>query len=267
MYHGPPLARSFLASADSPPRPPAADRRRHARAASRARAVVGGRARPLERDRSPARLSLRLSYTQALQEAGAIAVVLPTHGYVDDIGALLDRLDGLLFSGGPGPRPGDLRRGAAPAARHGRRPRRRRVRARACSPKRPRATCRCSRSAAACRRSTSPAAGRCTSTSPTARSSSTARRTSRYEPAHAVTVTRRTRRCIASPAGAGCTVNSFHHQADRPCSASGCRSARTRPTGRRGAVRSRRRASASACSGTPSCSRTAPSTRRCSARW
>ncbi len=54
-----------------------------------------------ERDRSPARLSLRLSYTQALQEAGAIAVVLPAHGYVDDTGPLLDRLDGLLVSGGP----------------------------------------------------------------------------------------------------------------------------------------------------------------------
>jgi len=54
-----------------------------------------------ERDLAPARLSMRLSYTQALQEAGAIAVVLPAHGYVDDTGALLDRLDGLLVSGGP----------------------------------------------------------------------------------------------------------------------------------------------------------------------
>jgi putative glutamine amidotransferase len=54
-----------------------------------------------ERDMNPPRLSLRLSYTQALQEAGAIAVVLPAHGYVDDIAPLLDRLDGLLFSGGP----------------------------------------------------------------------------------------------------------------------------------------------------------------------
>jgi putative glutamine amidotransferase len=27
--------------------------------------------------------------------------VVPTHGFVDDTGALLDRLDGLLFSGGP----------------------------------------------------------------------------------------------------------------------------------------------------------------------
>ena len=54
-----------------------------------------------ERDRSPARLSLRLSYTQAVQEAGGIAVVLPAHGYADDVDALLDRLDGLLFSGGP----------------------------------------------------------------------------------------------------------------------------------------------------------------------
>jgi putative glutamine amidotransferase len=53
------------------------------------------------RDRNPARLSLRLSYTQAVQEAGGIAVVLPTHGFVDDIAPLLDRVDGLLFSGGP----------------------------------------------------------------------------------------------------------------------------------------------------------------------
>ena len=54
-----------------------------------------------ERDLAPARLALRLSYTQALQEAGAIAVVLPAHGYVDDTDALLDRVDGLLVSGGP----------------------------------------------------------------------------------------------------------------------------------------------------------------------
>jgi putative glutamine amidotransferase len=70
-----------------------------------------------ERDRSPARLSLRLSYTQALQEAGAIAVVLPAHGYVDDAGALLDRLDGLLFSGGPDLDPTTY--GAAPHPRLG----------------------------------------------------------------------------------------------------------------------------------------------------
>jgi putative glutamine amidotransferase len=53
------------------------------------------------RDLAPARLALRLSYTQAVQEAGAIAVVLPAHGFVDDTDALLDRVDGLLFSGGP----------------------------------------------------------------------------------------------------------------------------------------------------------------------
>ena len=38
---------------------------------------------------------------QAVQEAGGIAVVVPAHGYADDAHALLDRLDGLLFSGGP----------------------------------------------------------------------------------------------------------------------------------------------------------------------
>ena len=53
------------------------------------------------RDLAPARLALRLTYTQAVQEAGGIAVVLPAHGYVDDTAALLDRVDGLLFSGGP----------------------------------------------------------------------------------------------------------------------------------------------------------------------
>jgi putative glutamine amidotransferase len=36
-----------------------------------------------------------------VQEAGGIAVVLPAHGYADDAGALLERVDGLLFSGGP----------------------------------------------------------------------------------------------------------------------------------------------------------------------
>jgi putative glutamine amidotransferase len=54
-----------------------------------------------ERDLAPARLALRLTYTQALQEAGALAVVLPAHGFVADVEPLLDRLDGLLSSGGP----------------------------------------------------------------------------------------------------------------------------------------------------------------------
>jgi putative glutamine amidotransferase len=54
-----------------------------------------------DRHRNPPRLYMRLSYTQALQDAGAIAVVLPAHGHVDDIAPLLDRLDGLVFSGGP----------------------------------------------------------------------------------------------------------------------------------------------------------------------
>ena len=61
-------------------------------------AAVPGRS---ERDLAPHRLSLRLTYTQAIQEAGGIAVVVPTHGFVDDAAALLDRLDGLVFSGGP----------------------------------------------------------------------------------------------------------------------------------------------------------------------
>jgi len=70
-----------------------------------------------ERDLAPARLSMRLSYTQAVQEAGGIAVVLPAHGYVDDTGALLDRLDGLLVSGGPDLDPGVY--GQAPHPRLG----------------------------------------------------------------------------------------------------------------------------------------------------
>ena len=72
-------------SADPPPTP-AADRRRHARAARRARARLGARAGPQRARPAPARLSLRLTYTQAVQEAGGIAVVLPAHGFVDDIG-------------------------------------------------------------------------------------------------------------------------------------------------------------------------------------
>jgi putative glutamine amidotransferase len=66
--------------------------------ADRAWAATPGRS---ERDLAPARLALRLSYTQAVQEAGGLAVVLPAHGYVDDTDALLDRVDALLFSGGP----------------------------------------------------------------------------------------------------------------------------------------------------------------------
>jgi putative glutamine amidotransferase len=58
------------------------------------------------RDHAPARLALRLTYTQAVQEAGGMAVVLPAHGYADDVAPLLDRMDGLVFSGGPDLDPG-----------------------------------------------------------------------------------------------------------------------------------------------------------------
>ena len=58
------------------------------------------------RDLAPHRLSMRLTYTQAVQEAGGVAVVVPAHGYVDDTAALADRLDGLIFSGGPDLDPG-----------------------------------------------------------------------------------------------------------------------------------------------------------------
>ncbi len=104
-----------------------------------------------ERDLAPARLSLRLTYTQAVQEAGGIAVVLPAHGYVDDAGALLDRLDGLIFSGGPDLDP----------ATYGQLPHPRSAptsiasptsTSSPCSPPPPSATSRCWRSAAACRR-------------------------------------------------------------------------------------------------------------------
>jgi putative glutamine amidotransferase len=54
-----------------------------------------------ERDCNPHRLALRLTYTQAVQEAGGVAVVVPAHGFADDTAALVDRLDGLIFSGGP----------------------------------------------------------------------------------------------------------------------------------------------------------------------
>ncbi|RKQ91021.1 putative glutamine amidotransferase [Solirubrobacter pauli] len=53
------------------------------------------------RDLAPPRLHLRLTYVHAVQEAGGIAVVLPAHGFGDDAHHLLDRVDGLLISGGP----------------------------------------------------------------------------------------------------------------------------------------------------------------------
>jgi putative glutamine amidotransferase len=66
------------------------------------------------RDLAPARLHLRLTYLQAIQEAGGIAVVMPAHGFVDDAHALLDRVDGLLFSGGPDLDPSTYGRRAHP---------------------------------------------------------------------------------------------------------------------------------------------------------
>ncbi len=36
-----------------------------------------------ERDRAPHRLALRLTYTQAVQEAGGVAVVVPAHWFVE----------------------------------------------------------------------------------------------------------------------------------------------------------------------------------------
>lgn len=53
------------------------------------------------RELAPPRLHLRLTYVQAVQEMGGIAVVLPAHGFGDDVHHLLDRIDGLLISGGP----------------------------------------------------------------------------------------------------------------------------------------------------------------------
>lgn len=59
-----------------------------------------------ERTCAPPRLHLRLTYVNAVREAGGIAVVLPTHGFADDAHHLLERVDGLLFSGGPDLDPG-----------------------------------------------------------------------------------------------------------------------------------------------------------------
>ncbi len=157
-------------------------------------------------------MSLRLSYTQAVQEAGAIAVVLPAHGFVDDAGALLDRLDGLLFSGGPDLDPATLRRrrrtrgsgptSTAPATST----------SSPCWPPRPRAISRCSPSAAGCRRSTSPAAARCTSTCPTDTQLEHRQTHEPFEPAHAVNVT--TNSPLHRLTGRRrLEVNSFHHQA------------------------------------------------------
>ena len=66
-----------------------------------------------ERACAPPRLNLRLTYVHAVHEAGGIAVVLPAHGFGDDAHHLLDRVDGLLFSGGPDLDPGTY--GQAPS--------------------------------------------------------------------------------------------------------------------------------------------------------
>jgi putative glutamine amidotransferase len=59
-----------------------------------------------ERTCAPPRLNLRLTYVHTVREAGGIAVVLPAHGFGDDAHLLLERVDGLLFSGGPDLDPG-----------------------------------------------------------------------------------------------------------------------------------------------------------------
>ena len=161
-----------------------------------------------ERDLAPARLALRLSYTQALQEAGAIAVVLPAHGYVDDTDALLDRVDGLLVSGGPDLDPARLRPGArsgcsAPTSTSSPTSTSRR-----CLLAQPSATCPCSASAAGCRRSTSRAAERWGGTS----AGATSRRHEMFSPAHDVEVARGSLLHWLADSD-DLAVNSFHHQA------------------------------------------------------
>jgi hypothetical protein len=192
-----------------------------------------------ERDRSPARLSLRLSYTQALQEAGAIAVVLPAHGYADDAGVLLDRLDGLLFSGGPDLDPATY--GAAPHPRLG--PDVDRVADEYELALLAAATARDLPLLAICRgmQALNVARGGTLHQHLPDHTQLEHRQTHEpFEPAHAVTVT---------------------------ASAAACRSARTLPTARSRRCSIRPRVSASASSGTPSCSPTALNTRPCSARW
>jgi putative glutamine amidotransferase len=76
-------------------------------------ALAPGRGRD-ERTCAPPRLNLRLTYVHAVHEAGGIAVVLPAHGFGDDAHFLLERLDGLLFSGGPDLDPGTYGQAAGP---------------------------------------------------------------------------------------------------------------------------------------------------------
>ena len=116
-------------------------------------------------------------------------------------------------------------------------------------------------SAAGCRRSTSRAAARCTSISRTAPSSSTtraARPSSRRTPSRS-----RADRCSTGSPATELEVNSFHHQAvDRFGEACGSAPSRTTPRSR--PCGTQPPDSASACSGTRRCSRIAPSTPACS---
>ena len=217
-----------------------------------------------ERDLAPARLSLRLSYTQALQEAGAIAVVLPAHGFADDAGALLDRLDGLLFSGGPDLDPATYGRErrtrcSAPTSTASQR----RVRARAAARRdrpRPADARDLPRHAGAQRlprRHAAPAPAR------PHRARAPPDAPEPYEPAHAVT---RHRRLAAAPPhgpppARGQQLPSPGRSTTSAPASQVCAHA---PDGTIEAVHDPAAcASASASSGTPSCSRTRPSTRRC----
>ena len=182
-----------------------------------------------ERDRNPHRLALRLTYTQAVQEAGGMAVVVPAHGFADDNGGARSTAStACIFSGGP-----DLDPAVYGQLRH---PQlgpdvdrvsdeyelallRRRHRARAAGARH------LPRDAGAQRRR---AAGRCTSTCRTAPTSVTTRATRPSSPRTA-SRSRSARCCTGSPAPPRSTVNSFHHQAVDRARRAASRSARGRP--------------------------------------
>ena len=218
-----------------------------------------------ERDLAPARLALRLSYTQALQEAGAIAVVLPAHGFVDDIEPLLDRLDGLLFSGGPDLDPATYGRERHPLLgpdvdQQSDEYELALLRAATARDLPLLAICRGMQALNVSR------GGTLHQHLPDLTELEHRQAHEAFEARAPGRASRPARRCTASRAAASsrstpCTI--------RPStiSAPGSPSARTRRTGRSRPCTTRACASASASSGTPSCSRTSPSTRRCWASW
>ena len=138
--------------------------------------------------------------------------MLPAHGYVDDTGALLDRLDGLLVSGGPDLDPARLRPGAATRRSAPRSTASPTSTSWRCSPAPPSATCRCSGICRGLQALNVSRGGTLHQHLPDRSELAHLQRHERFAPAHAVDVAHGSLLHWLTGSD-GLAVNSFHHQA------------------------------------------------------